>query len=133
MQPYIWISLLFLILVVIVTLVVAAIATRKSIANSDLIDSEKHPKGYWISTGISIGAGFGVALGLVFDNLALGIAMGAGFGIAIGSALEQQNKDKLRPLSEPEKRLQRWGLIAGLLMLLIVAGLFIFLLFSRGV
>jgi hypothetical protein len=59
--------------------------------------------------------------------------MGVGFGIAIGSALEQQNKDKLRPLSESEKRLQRWGLIAGLLMLLIVAGLFIFLLFSRGV
>ena len=125
MQPLIWISLLVLTLIVIVALLVATIATRKSITNSNLIDHDKNPKGYWISLGISIGAGFGVALGLVFDNLALGIALGAGLGVAIGAVLEQRNKDELRPLTEQEIKLQRWGLGIGLLMLLLVVGIFL--------
>ena len=42
-----------------------------------------------IAVGLAIGAGGGVALGLVFDNLALGIAIGAGMGMAIGAGLSQ--------------------------------------------
>jgi hypothetical protein len=125
MQPYILISLLVLALVVIVAVILAGIALRKSVAGSNIVDSEKQPKGYWISMSMSIGAGFGVALGLVFDNLALGIALGAGFGMAIGAALEQRNKDKIRPLTAQEQRLQRWGIGLGLLMLFFFVGIFV--------
>jgi hypothetical protein len=125
MQPFIWLSLLVLTLIVIVAVIVAGIAIRKSVASSNSIDSEKQPKGYWISMGMSIGAGFGVALGLVFDNLALGIALGAGFGVAIGAVLEQRNKNETRPLTAQEQRLQRWGISLGLLLLLLSVGIFV--------
>jgi hypothetical protein len=45
--------------------------------------------GNMVALGLAIGAGAGVALGLVFDNLALGIAIGAGMGMAIGAGLSQ--------------------------------------------
>jgi len=52
---------------------------------------------YYLSIGISIGAGAGVALGLVmmtiFDNpgfFALGIAIGVSIGTAVGAALDEQ-------------------------------------------
>ena len=53
-------------------------------------------------------------------------------GVAIGAALEQKNKDKLRPLNEQEKKMQKWGVALGVLLLLIFAGLFAFLFFLRG-
>jgi hypothetical protein len=133
MQPFILISIFVFALIVIVVLVVLAISMRKSSVVSGPKNQEKHPQGYWISVGMSIGAGFGVALGLVFDNLALGIAIGAGFGIAIGSALEQKNKDKMRPLTEQDAKFQKWGVAAGLIILILMVGLFAFLLLSRGV
>jgi len=46
--------------------------------------------GNMVALGLAIGAGAGVALGLVFDNLALGIAIGAGMGMAIGAGLSQR-------------------------------------------
>lgn len=125
LQPYILISLLVLALVVIVAVILAGIAIRKSVAGSNIVDNKKQPKGYWISMGMSVGAGFGVALGLVFDNLALGIALGAGFGVAIGAALEQRIKDKIRPLNTQEQRLQRWGIGLGLLLLFVFVGIFV--------
>lgn len=79
-----------------------------------------------------MGTGFGVALGTVFDNLAIGIALGAGMGVAIGAALEQQNKDKLRPFNEQEKKMQKWGVTLGVFLLLIFMGLFAFLFFLRA-
>ncbi|MBN1814773.1 MAG: hypothetical protein JXA14_23235 [Anaerolineae bacterium] len=43
-----------------------------------------------------IGAGFGVALGVILDNLPLGIAIGTGcglsLGISIGSSLNQRGE-----------------------------------------
>ena len=132
MQPFILITILIFALLVIVALIVAAIAMRKSQTKTIQNNQELHPRGYWISLGISIGAGFGVALGLVFDNLALGIAMGAGFGVAIGSALEQKNKDQIRPPTEQEQRMQKWSVVLGLLMLLVFAGIFTFILVMRS-
>jgi len=132
MQPFILISILVFALIVVVALIVAAIAMRKSSVNSIQSDQELHPRGYWISVGISIGAGFGVALGLVFDNLALGIAIGVAIGVSIVGALEQKNKDKFRPLSEQEQKMQKWGVALGLLILLLFAGIFVLLLFLRA-
>jgi heme/copper-type cytochrome/quinol oxidase subunit 2 len=132
MQPFILISILVFALIVVGALVLAATAVRKSSVDTIQDDQELHPRGYWVSLGISIGAGFGVALGLVFDNLALGIAMGVGIGVAIGSALEQKNKDQIRPPTEQEQKMQKWGVVLGLLMLLVFAGIFTFILVMRS-
>lgn len=125
MQPFILISVFALGAILIGLLIVVIISNQKSSTETDLTDDETRPQGYWISVGISIGAGFGVALGLVFDNLALGIALGAGIGVAIGAALEQRNKNRTRPLTVQEQRLQKWGISLGLLMLLVFVGIFV--------
>lgn len=132
MQPFILIAIIVVGLIIVGMLILAATVMRKSSIDSMEDDQELHPRGYWISLGISIGAGFGVAMGLVFDNLALGIAMGAGFGVAIGSALEQKNKVQNRPSTEQEQKIQKWGIALGLLMLLFLVGIFTFILAMRS-
>jgi len=133
MQPFILISIVVFGLITFVALIVFTIWMRRSNAEASLAgDDELRPQGYWIGIGMVMGTGFGVALGTVFDNLAIGIALGAGMGVAIGAALEQQNKDKLRSLTEQEKKIQKWGVALGLLMLLIFVGLFALLFFLRA-
>ena len=128
MQPFVLIAIVVFGLIVFGALIVFVIWMRRSSAEASIAgDDELRPQGYWIGIGMIIGAGFGVAMGTVFDNLAIGIAMGSGMGVAIGAALEQQNKDKLRPLTEQEKKMQKWGVTLGLLMLLVFIGLFAFL------
>lgn len=131
MQLIVLIPILVFILIVIGALAVIVFALRGGDSSTAISDQETHPKGYWISIGISIGAGFGVALGLVFDNLALGIAIGAGIGVSIGAALEQKNKDNLRQLTEQEQKMQKWGVVVGLSFLLVIAGLLMFFLLLR--
>jgi heme/copper-type cytochrome/quinol oxidase subunit 2 len=89
-----------------------------------------HPQGFGLSMGISIGAGFGVALGTALKNLGLGIAIGVTIGIVFGGVWEYRNKDKIRPLTEQEKKVQRLGIILGIIMLLIGVGVFMALLLS---
>ena len=132
MQPFVLITLIIFGLIVFGALIVFVIWIRGSANETNLADNELRPQGYWIGIGISMGAGFGVAMGLVLDNLALGIAMGAGAGVAIGAALEQKNKGKLRPLNEQEKKMQKWGVALGILLLLVFAGLFVSLMLLRG-
>jgi len=115
-------------LIVLGALIFFIIWMRRSNIEASLADDELRPQGYWIGIGISIGAGFGVAIGTALGNIALGLPIGVGAGIAIGAALEQKNKDKLRPLNEQEKKIQKWGVLLGLLMLLVFIGLFAFLL-----
>jgi hypothetical protein len=128
MQTFIWTSMMALTLIVLIAILVVIVRLRKSNLDSGLAEQGMHPKGFWVSTGISIGVGFGVALGLMFDNLALGIPIGATIGAGIGAAFERQNQNKIRPLTEQELKLQKWGVIAGLLILLLFAGIFTFLL-----
>ena len=132
MQPFVLITIIIFGLIVFGALIIFVIWIRGSATDASHADNELHPQGYWIGIGISMGAGFGVAMGLVLDNLALGIAMGAGAGVAIGAALEQKNKDKLRPLNKQEKKMQKWGVALGILLLLVFAGLFVFLMLLRG-
>ena len=132
MQPIVLISIIVFVLIVIGVLAVVMFALRKDENGSSVSDPETHPKGYWISIGISIGAGFGVALGLVFDNLALGIAIGAAIGVSIGAAWEQKNKDNIHQPTEEQQTIRKWGVAVGLLILLVVVGLFmIYLLLNR--
>ena len=125
MQPFVLISILVFVLIVIGALAAIMFALRRGGGDTAISDQETHPKGYWISIGISIGAGFGVALGLVLDNLALGIAIGAAIGVSIGAALEQKNKDNVRQPTEQEQTIQKWGVAIGLMILLVIVGLFI--------
>jgi hypothetical protein len=60
-------------------------------SNSNGGRTDRQP-GSMIGVGIAIGAGFGVALGLVLDSLGLGIAIGVSLGVAIGAGMEQRRK-----------------------------------------
>lgn len=129
MQPFVLISILAFGLILVIALIVLAIMLRRS-SSEGLDIQETHPQGYYVSIGISTGAGLGVAFGLALDNLALGIAIGIAIGTSIGAALEQKNKDKVRPLSGSEQLTQRRGLILalvlGLVILLVIVGLILF-------
>ncbi|MCG2787515.1 MAG: hypothetical protein L6461_20695 [Anaerolineae bacterium] len=45
-----------------------------------------------IGLWLVLGAGIGVSLGILFDNLAVGISMGAALGLIFGAALSHKNK-----------------------------------------
>ena len=70
-------------------------------------NESRHPKGYWMSVGISTGVGIGVALGVALENIGAGIALGVAIGAGIGASLEQKNKDNIRPLTEQEKKAEK--------------------------
>lgn len=129
MQPFILITLVVFGVIVFGALIVFIIWMRSAKAESSLAgDEELRPQGYWIGIGISIGAGIGVAIGTAMGNIAIGIPIGVGAGVAIGAALEQKNKDKIRPLTEQEKKLQRWGVALGLVTLVFGVGILTLLL-----
>jgi len=69
---------------------------------------------------IAIGTGGGVALGLVFDNIALGIAIGACLGVAIGISVDRNRGVEPSQMTGDKRRalLLTFGL--GVLVLLIV-------------
>jgi hypothetical protein len=126
MQNFIWISLLVLILIVVGVLI--AMGKSRNLAPAD---QDKHPKGYWMSLGISTGVGIGVALGVALENIGAGIALGVAIGAGIGASLEQKNKDNIRPMTEQEKKRQKWGVAAGLVIPLILIGFLIVLMLLR--
>jgi preprotein translocase subunit SecY len=95
-------------------------------------NEKKYPKGYWMGIGISIGIAIGVAMGPIFDNFGVGIGIGVAIGSGIGASLEQRNKDNLRPLTEKEKRTQKRGVIAGMVILFILAALLIITYFMQA-
>ena len=133
MQPFLLIAIVVYGLIVFGVLIIFIIWMRRSAAEANLAGDEGlRPQGYWIGIGISIGAGIGVALGTAMGNIALGIPIAVGAGVAIGPALEKQNIDKIRPLTEQEKKLQKWGVALGIILLLVFIGLFAFLFFLNA-
>ena len=132
MQTLIWPSMMVLTLIVLTAILIVFVRLQKSNLDPGHTEPGMHPKGFWVSNGISIGVGFGVALGLALDNLALGIPIGTAIGAGIGAAFERQNQDKIRPLTEQELKLQKWGVISGLLILLLFVGIFTLLLVMRS-
>ena len=117
-------------LLVIGLLAFAVLFMRKNNLGSEM--EGMHPQGYGVGMGVSIGTGFGVALGIALENIGLGIGVGVAIGAALGGAWEQRNKDKIRPLTEQEKKVQRLGIIVGIIILLIGVGVFTALLLARG-
>ena len=95
-------------------------------------NESKHPKGYWVGIGISIGIAIGAGLGPIFDNFGVGIGIGVAIGAGIGTALEQRNKDNLRPLTEQEKLRQNRSITIGLALTAILGALLIILYFLQA-
>jgi hypothetical protein len=83
-----------------------------------------------IGAWIAIGAGAGVALGLILDNLALGIAIGAAIGTAIGASVE--GRDIVRADGDTPSGGNRVGMLVGLGLILgvVAAGVVLLLLLS---
>jgi hypothetical protein len=127
----VWLLIAVVALVVIVLAAVALVMAR-SHPNEGAARDGRRPEGYWTSLGISIGAGFGLPLGLVFDNLALGIAMGAGFGVAIGAALERTHRDEVRPLTSQELQTRKRAVGLGLAFLALGVAVFAASVLIRG-
>jgi hypothetical protein len=79
--------------------------------------------GSMIGVGIAIGAGFGVALGLVLDSLGLGIAIGVSLGVAIGAGMEQRRRGET--VETGSRRLILVGMTVGLVLLAVLLFLFL--------
>ena len=88
----------------------------------------KHPKGYYQGKGMAIGIPIGMGIGVAMDNIAIGVAIGVAIGTAIGAGWEKKNTDKLRPLTEKEKKIKKYKIlfIGGLVLI----GLIVFILLS---
>jgi hypothetical protein len=87
---------------------------------------KKYPEGYfigrWMVIGMAIFSGLGIPLAIVTDNYSLigiGPALGIAFGLSIGQAIENKYKkeEKIRPLTEVEKKRKKMAVLAGLLIL----------------
>ena len=93
------------IIVIVVSLVLIALPKHKKLK---MLRKKYpgYPKGYWISQGVGIGVGIGTGLGVALHNIAIGVALGTAIGTSIGSVLEKKHKDKIRPITEEEKKLK---------------------------
>lgn len=130
MQLYILISIVIAVLAIGVAIALI-ITTRRSLANRNATTEGEYPKDYWMGVGISTGVGIGTALGIALENIGIGIALGTAIGVGIGASMEQKNKDNIRPLTEQEKKRQKWGVAAGLAIPLILIGFVIVLMLLR--
>ena len=82
--------------------------------------------------GIAVFSGLGIPLSIITENYAfigIGPALGVSFGLAIGSSIEAKYKKegKIRPLSEKEKKRQKIGITAGIVILSLLALIFLIL------
>ena len=92
---------------------------------------KKYPEGYFIGIGIALGIPMGLPLAITTGNFGL-MGIGIPIGVAIGVGLEEKYKKegRIRSLTEKEKKRQRFGVIAGLVTLVLgeIIGLSIFIL-----
>lgn len=92
-------------------------------------------EGYYMSIGIAIGTGFGVALGAAMQQIGAGIPVGVGIGLAIGAALDAKAKREGRILCPKESKATssvNFKVIAVILGLLVLAGLAAFLFYQQN-
>ena len=98
-------------------------------------NNKKYPEGHflgmWMGIGIAIFSGFGIPLCIATDNyglIGIGPAIGVAFGLSIGQAIENKYKkeNKIRPLTEEEKKRKKMAVFAGIAILML--GVIVFLL-----
>ena len=104
-------------------------------------NNKKYPEGHfigmWMGIGIAMFSGLGVPLSIATKNIAfigIGPALGVAFGLSIGQAIENKYKkeNKIRPLTEKEKKNKKIAVIAGLAILTLGVLVFVSLLFSKS-
>lgn len=102
-------------------------------------NNTKYPEGHfvsmWMGIGIAILAGIGIPLSIVTHNyglIGIGPALGVAFGLSIGQAIENKYKkeNKIRPLTEEEKKRKKIAVLAGLALFTLGIMVFLFLFFS---
>jgi hypothetical protein len=100
-------------------------------------NNKKYPEGHfvgmWMGIGIAIFSGFGIPLSVATKNygfIGIGPALGVAFGLSIGQAIENKYKkeNKIRPLTEEEKKRKKIAVMAGLALLTL--GVIVFLMLS---
>jgi len=93
--------------------------------------TKKYPQGHFIGIGIALGIPLGLPLAISTGNYGL-MGIGIPIGVAIGAGLEEKYKKegRIRPLTEQEKKRQKYGVVGGLVLLLLgfVVGLGVYLL-----
>ena len=65
-------------------------------------DTDAKKKANALGVWIAMGAGVGVAFGLIIDQLALGIAFGVGAGVVIGSILASRGDGRRADRQDPD-------------------------------
>lgn len=102
-------------------------------------NNKKYPEGHfvgmWMGIGMAIFTGIGIPLSLATKNyglIGIGPALGVAFGLSIGQAIENKYKkeNKIRPLTEVEKKRKKMAVMAGLAILALGVIVFLFLFFS---
>ena len=102
-------------------------------------NNKQYPEGHfvwmWMGIGVAIFSGIGIPLSIASENLGfmgIGPAIGVAIGLAIGSSIEARYKKegKIRPLSEKEKKRQKMGITAGIMILSLLALIFLILAFT---
>jgi hypothetical protein len=98
---------------------------------------EKYPEGHfvnmWVIIGIVIFSGLGVLSVIITHNHTFFVfvpGLGVAFGLAIGQVIENKYKkeDKIRPLTEDEKKLKKMAISAGIVLLIL--GVIVFRFFN---
>jgi hypothetical protein len=97
---------------------------------------EGHFRGLWTGIGIAIFSGVGIALSIVTRNyglIGIGPAVGVAFGLSVGQAIENKYKaeNRIRPLTEEEKRRKNIAVMAGLALCTLGVLVFLSVFLSR--
>ena len=132
--PYIAFGIVIFAILLVLALVVARQRSMLSLNDS------RRPQGFWMGVGMNVGLVFGVALGFAVDLfaksdisfLSIGTSAGLVLGVAVGAVLERKYKDELRPLTDTEKKLQRWGILIGLISVTVLVAYFMVILVLRS-
>lgn len=90
---------------------------------------KKYPKGYflnlWMAIGIAAFSGIGIPVAVITHNfvfMGIGPAIGFSIGITIGQTQENKyaKEDRIRPLTENEKRKTRSMLVGSLIVFFVL-------------
>jgi hypothetical protein len=132
--PYIAFGIVIFAILLVLALVVARQRSMLSLNDS------RRPQGFWMGVGMNVGLVFGMALGFAVDLfaksdisfLSIGTSAGLVLGVAVGAVLERKHKDELRPLTDAEKKLQRRGILIGLISVTVLVAYFMVILVLRS-